>query len=456
MTLIEFIRGALINLFVLLGFVSLSSMLRGWSLRNRKTIPHWQTGILFGTMALVAMLTPVATSPGMIFDCRSGVIGTGALLAGPTTAVISIILPIAYRLYHGGIGTIPGLLEILLPAALGSLCYAWLQRRNKSLNLPRILVSSLIVGVGTNTGIISVVVLALPETTVPMGTTGTILVMLNAPVSMILLSTLILLERSHSNAIDTLADSERRMLHSQKMAAVGQLSQRVAHTFANALTTVLGNAQLAKDHSQDPSLVSSLMSDLIEAVGRVSRLTAELLAFSSPGSLRVRRMGLNKCLVGIEKILSKTIASEIEVVINSDVASGKVDVDPDRIEQAILHMAVNASEAISGHGKLVISVSPADLSRQDNAELQAGTHQKDLHKGKFALLSIEDTGCGMTPETVSRIFEPFFTTKEKSENGGLGLSTVYNIVKQHNGYVDVQSRPDAGTTFLIYLPVVDD
>ena len=455
MSFLELARGAVVNLFVLFGFVALCSM-RWCSATHRSAVAPWQRGLLFGSMAVVAMLVPYVTAPGMFFDSRSGVMGAAALLAGPVAALVALPLPCAFRLYIGGPGTAPGLMEIVLPAFLGALCHLWFQRRNEGLTVRRVIAASLFTGLGANAVIVTFILVSMPEGLSHIGVTGSALVVLNTPVSMALLSSLILLERRHSEAVDTLADGERRMLQSQKMAAVGQLAQKVAHSFANALSAIIGNAQLAKDQLDDSSPVNQLMDDTVAAMGRASRLNADLLAFSSPGSLDVRRMNLGKCILGLERILGETLGPEIEVVIDVEPDVGRVKIDPERIEQAVVHMAVNAADAMSGRGRLTLTVANADISDAENRRLQAGVREQDRHKGPFALLSIRDTGCGIPEETISRIFEPFFTTKEKRENAGLGLATVYNIIQQHNGCIDVHTAPGRGTTFLIYLPIPED
>ncbi|MFC1452991.1 ATP-binding protein [Verrucomicrobiota bacterium] len=448
-------RGAVVNLFILLGFVALCGMMRGCCATHRRSVTPWHVGILFGCMAVVAMMVPAVTSPGMFFDCRSGVVGAAALLAGPVAALVALPLPCAYRLYIGGGGTLPGLLELILPALLGSLCYLWFKRRNERLTVRRVIASSLFAGLGTNAIIVSGLLVFMPEGLSQLGVMGAVLVTVNTPISMALLSSLILLERQHFEAVEELAEGERRMLHSQKMAAVGQLARKVAHSFANALTSIMGNAQLTKEEVDDDSPVKEFMEDTVAAAGRASRLTADLLAFSSPGSMNVRRMDLGKCILGVERMLGETLGPEIEIVIEADPDTARVEIDPDRIEQAVVHMAVNAAEAMAGHGRLTLTVANADLSESENRRLQAGVSERDRHKGAFVLLSISDTGCGMSGKTVARVFEPFFTTKERRDNAGLGLATVYNIVQRHNGCIDVRTAPGRGTTFLIYLPVAE-
>lgn len=446
-------QGVVVNLFVVLGFVALYALAAHETHRRQQKVPTWSQGLLFGVMAVVSMLVPVVLSPGVLFDCRTGVIGAAALLGGPLTALACLPLPCAYRLYIGGGGTIPGLLELLLPALFGSLCYLWFHRRRKRLTFRRIVGASLAVAVGTDVSIFTLVRICMPGTNSAIGAGAVFLVFCMTVVTMTLLSELVILEREYAVAVESVAESERRMLHSQKMAALGQLSGKVAHDLLNALTTVLGNAQLAKDISADSSTIAPLMDGIIETAARTSRLTGELLGFSRPHILKSQKMDLSGCLSGIEQILAKSLGPQVEMVIHADPRAGKVNMDPDLMQQALLHMAINGAEAMSGKGQLTIRVSPANLSESERRQLQGGIHDEDHHVGDFALLSVEDTGCGMTQETVLRIFEPFFTTK-KQKSAGLGLASVYNIVRQHDGFIDVQSRPGHGSIFMVYLPVV--
>jgi signal transduction histidine kinase len=294
----------------------------------------------------------------------------------------------------------------------------------------------------------------LPHGLAEFGLAGVALVFLLTPMSMALLSSLIVLEKHHFGAMESVAETERRMLHSQKMAAIGQLSHKLAHSILNALTVIAGNAELVKRGDCVGDEVGACMDEVIKKVTNLSTLAGELVAFASPGVVRLMRMDINKCLVGIEHLLAKNMGSGIEVVVENDLFAGEVMLDPNRIEQVILHLALNAADAMSGNGRLTIGVAPARLSAEERARLQAGVPEKQRHRSDFAVLAVRDTGCGMAPETVARIFEPFFTTKENRNNAGLGLSTVYNIVQIHHGFIDVRSRPDCGTAFLIYFPVV--
>ncbi|MFW6152684.1 MAG: LytS/YhcK type 5TM receptor domain-containing protein, partial [Verrucomicrobiota bacterium] len=310
-----------------------------------------QFGILTGIMALVSMFVPVVAEAGY-FDSRSGVIGTGALLRGPVAALVSLPLPLLYRFYVGGSATIPGLLEILLPALFGSLCHLWIVRKISGFKISCVIASSLLTGLATTLIVFGVVAVGMPEILELMpGKAHMLLFILNAPVSMAVLSSLIVVELRHFQAVDTLEETEKRMLHSQKMAAVGQLSRKLAHNFANSLNIILGNAQLAKAQNRKNDTVQDLMDEIIAATTSVSELTGELLAFSSRGSMITRRIKLGKCLQGIQGVINEAVSSGVTVEVKI-IGDEKVNIDPDRIEQAIVHIAVNANEAMFGKGKL--------------------------------------------------------------------------------------------------------
>jgi len=456
MEIAEFAKGVFLNLLILPAFVILCGAARSWTEREGRAVPAWQMGVLYGFTAVIAMLFPYVTPLGMIFDCRSGVIGMIALIGGPTAALASLPLPLSYRLNFGGYGTLPGLLEMILPAVLGSIFNLRLRRRRKKIDFVHVALCSLMVAIVSNGLILALVLIYMPESGAELGVAGVGLVIINTALSMSLLSSLVLLEQAHFNAMRTVAESERRMRHSQKMAAIGQLSSKVAHSFLNALTAILGNAREARDKVAGNPEATKYIDRIIAAAEKISPMTGQLLAFAHPGPLSLRLMEAAQCVTGIREILSRTIGPEIEVVIRSNPKAGTVNMDPDQMEQAIVHLAVNAADAMNGHGRLDISVDRADLSRTDLTRLEAGTHLHEGHKGPFAVITVADTGCGIPDETSARIFEPFFTTKHSRKNTGLGLATVYKIVELHDGYVDFQSRPGKGTVFLIYLPIVDD
>lgn len=246
---------------------------------------------------------------------------------------------------------------------------------------------------------------------------------------------------------------EDQVRQSQKMAAVGQLAHKIAHDFTNVLVVILGNAQLIKDNSKSPKLIQ-FIDPIISAANRISSLTADLLAFAHPAPLNLRVIRLSRAVAAVEEMLRRTIGPEINVVLDLQEDMGKVRIDPAQIAQVIIHLGINASEAMQDHGTLTISTRPANLTPKQLRHLQASVHPKYRHDGNFAVLSIKDTGCGMSREILSRIYEPFYTTKTAKHNSGLGLTTAYAIVEQHNGIITVDSQPGVGTTFRIYIPMV--
>ncbi len=225
----------------------------------------------------------------------------------------------------------------------------------------------------------------------------------------------------------------------------------LANTYTEPVLSFHSRIGLVKDLPE----VSNHLAEVISAANRVSSITAELLAFSHRGPLSLKPMSLDKAITGVDTIIKETLPANVTLRLDTSAADCKVSVDPLQLEQALLHIAINAAEAMSEGGEITLSTAPARLSKSERKKLQGEIHEKDRHKGAFAVLSVTDTGCGMSKAVTGQIFEPFYTTKTHKHNAGLGLSTVYRIVDQHNGCITVESRPNKGTTVNIFLPIVD-
>lgn len=452
----DILRGAIVNVVLLLGFVSVCSLAGGWMARRGIKWSTLPIGMLFGALAMVSMFSPVFVMLCMMVDCRAGVVGTAAFLGGLPVALISLILPCLYRLGVGGGGLLPGLCELIFAALLGSLCHEWFCRRQKKVKRIEVFVASLFVGVGVDVLLAGLFLSDTVKIFRSIGVLDYLTLLMMTPVSMALLTFFLIRMRSYDLLLASVTDSEQRMLRSQKMAAVGQLAHRIAHSVLNSLTIILGNAEQAQTMARTSSLpgVVHNMDEIILAVDKLSGLAGELVTFSVPGIVRFQDLDLSKCLVGVDQLVSKLIGAEVNVVVEAEEGAGCVRVDPTLVEQIIVHLVINAAEAMDRKGCLTIRTYAYDPSRTERARLQVGVPKTEWHKGRFAALSVADTGCGMTEETIGRIFEPFFTTKKKTENSGLGLSTVYNIVQKHHGVIDVKSKVGKGTTFYVYFPVV--
>jgi PAS domain S-box-containing protein len=243
---------------------------------------------------------------------------------------------------------------------------------------------------------------------------------------------------------------EQQFLQAQKMEAVGRLAGGVAHDFNNLLTIINGYAQLLMQQSSPQDPRRGLFEEILVAGERAASLTRQLLAFSRRQVMDPRVLDLNSVLAAIEKMLRRLIGEDVELVATFKPDLGRVKVDPGQIEQVIMNLAINARDAMPEGGKLCIETS--------NLEIEEGngrTHP-DLAPGKYVMVAVSDTGRGMDAETRAHIFEPFFTTKEKGHGTGLGLATVYGIVKQSGGSLRVYSELGQGTTFKIYLPCVEE
>jgi len=243
---------------------------------------------------------------------------------------------------------------------------------------------------------------------------------------------------------------EDQLRHSQKLEAVGQLAGGVAHDFNNLLMLIQAHNEHLRDHlsTDDPARKDVLQIE--NAVTRAASLTAQLLTFSRKQVLRPENLNLNAVLADVGKMLHRLIGENIEVNIVPACSPARVKADPGQIEQVILNLAVNARDAMPAGGRLTITVGEAELAENDSR------NHEGAPAGKYVMLSVSDTGSGMDTETQAHIFEPFFTTKAPGKGTGLGLATVYGVVKQSDGWIWVDSKPGRGTTFQIYLPSVQE
>jgi PAS domain S-box-containing protein len=242
---------------------------------------------------------------------------------------------------------------------------------------------------------------------------------------------------------------EEQLRQAQKMDAVGRLAGGVAHDFNNLLMVINGYTEVLLEQLERESDMHRKVELIQQAADRAATLTRQLLAFSRKQLLELKVVDVNTVIGDMERLLRPLIGENIELVTRLAPDAGHTRADAGQLEQVIMNLVVNAKDAMPEGGKLTLQSS--DITVPQNS-----SDHHFIESGRYTVLSVSDTGCGMDKETQSRIFEPFFTTKEKGKGTGLGLSTVYGIVKQSNGYVFAQSEPGAGTTFHVYLPRVED
>jgi len=248
--------------------------------------------------------------------------------------------------------------------------------------------------------------------------------------------------------------TDRKLLETQlqqahRMEAVGRLAGGIAHDFNNLLTIIKGYAELATNRNGISPALHADIQQIGNAAERASTLVRQLLAFSRKQVMQPRSIDLNTIVLGLDSLLRRLMSEDIEMLTHCEDIVGTVRADPAQVEQVIMNLVVNARDAMPVGGQLTIETA--------NVQLDA-TYARDhatVRPGPYVMLAVSDTGIGMDPETQAHIFEPFYTTKSGGHGTGLGLSTVYGIVKQSGGYIWVYSELGNGTTFKVYLPVID-
>lgn len=242
---------------------------------------------------------------------------------------------------------------------------------------------------------------------------------------------------------------QERTQQAQRMESLGNLAGGVAHDFNNILAIIANYTDFAIEETADRPAVQGDLIQVRTAVERATNLTRQLLTFTRGDAIQPRNVALNQALAEIEAMLERTIGEHIHLVVVPSATPLTVHADPGQLQQVLLNLAINARDAMPDGGTLVLEANHADL---DGDEVNM---QPPLPAGRYARLEISDTGEGMPPAVAERIFEPFFTTKPRGKGTGLGLATVYGIVTEAGGSVNLYSEPGVGTTFRIYLPLVD-
>jgi nitrogen-specific signal transduction histidine kinase len=239
---------------------------------------------------------------------------------------------------------------------------------------------------------------------------------------------------------------EEELRQAQKMDAFGQLAGGVAHDFNNLLTVIQGNASLAQDSRPGSLEQTAALDEVVRAVARATDLTRQLLMFSRRQTVRLVDLDLNEVVGDMTKMLQRLIGEHISLVSHYAPGGAPVHADIGMLEQVLMNLAVNSRDAMPKGGQLDIQTELVDLG-SDEARMDSRRRP-----GSFVRLTVRDSGSGIAPDLLPRIFEPFFTTKDVGKGTGLGLATVFGIIEQHHGWIEVESRVGVGTSLIVYLP----
>jgi signal transduction histidine kinase/CheY-like chemotaxis protein len=241
---------------------------------------------------------------------------------------------------------------------------------------------------------------------------------------------------------------EQQLLQAQKMEAIGQLAGGIAHDFNNILSVILGYGEMVRAHYQEDDPIGHHVDMMVSAAEKGAHLTQNLLTFGRKQMVTVQSLDLNETVKSVENFLARIIGEDIELELQLSGSALMTMADGNQIEQVLVNICTNARDAMLRGGRLIIKTEAIDVDEEF-----ARMHLFES-KGRYALISISDTGSGMDERTREKIFEPFFTTKAPGRGTGLGLAIVYGIIRQHHGYINVYSEPGRGTTFKIFLPLV--
>lgn len=242
---------------------------------------------------------------------------------------------------------------------------------------------------------------------------------------------------------------EQRLFQTQKLESIGRLAGGVAHDFNNLLTPIMGYAEMLRSSCNQDERNQQRLEGILEAARSARDLTRQLLAYSRRQHLEMKVYDLNEIIDSFASVLRRTVRENVQIALNLDEASYYIHADKVQLEQILMNLAVNAQDAMPNGGDLTLETAVVSLDA-------AAADQYGLTPGGYVLLTVSDTGCGMTEEVCRQIFDPFFTTKDIGLGTGLGLATVFGIIKQHGGHIAVSSEPGHGTVFKLFFPRLDD
>lgn len=402
-------------------------------------------GLLFGSAAVLGMLRPFVLSQGLIFDGRSVVISLCSYFYGPLASLICGIMTIACRLLLAGKGTIMGISVIFSSCLIGLIFY---QKRQQRKALPPSVKELYYFGITVHLAMLAMTFTLPFNDAINTLNNIALPVMLLYPLATILVGKL-LADQETSRLLN------QRLQQAQKMESIGRLAGGVAHDFNNMLSVIMGNAELAmeklsRSHGSNDPAINDELKEIIRAGRRSADLTQQLLAFARKQDVAPRSLNLNQRIETSIKMLRRLIGENIKLYWRPGDEIWTIRMDPGQLDQILANLVVNARDALTEQGMIEIRTQNICLSEIDCHLIE------NSNPGEYVLLEISDNGKGIDKAHQAMIFEPFFTTKKFGEGTGLGLATVYGIVTQNKGFLELQSESGKGTSFRLYFPKVTE
>lgn len=436
--------GLILNAGLLLALAVVVDLLSARTSTGRSWVGRTLAGLAAGLIGIGLMAAPIHVEPGVQFDTRSVLLSVCGVFLGPWATALAIAMTGAFRVWLGGAWVI-GVLVILASGSIGLLWRA----RLCHITARRPALSLYSMGVAAHIVMLMLIALipegaglrALPQVFLP--------VIVVYPLATVALGLLLTQRVEREASVARELELQAHYFQAQKMEGVGRLAAGVAHDFNNLLTIITGSADLAASALPEGHPAQEDLRQILAAGERAGALTRQLLAFSRQAVVMPVELNLDEVIEGFRPMLSRILREHVALELRLGLPTTRVRADAGQLEQVILNLAINARDAMPAGGLLTIETGPATLIAPEAEVLHP-----PVPPGRYARVSVIDTGEGMDAATLDRLFEPFFTTKPMGKGTGLGLATVSYIVEKSAGGVRVTSAPGRGARFDVFLPEV--